>query len=40
MENELIDSEIAYSNCFCDCSEDRDVLHFRDSSMLDMYRKF
>lgn len=37
MENKLIGSEFSYSKCFSDCSEDRDVLRFRDSSMPDMY---
>ena len=37
MKKELIDSEIAYSGCFSDCSEDSDVLRFRDISLPDMY---
>ncbi len=37
MKSELLDCEIAYSKCFCDCFEDQDVLRYRNSLLPDMY---
>jgi spore maturation protein CgeE len=37
MKKEIIDCELSYAKCFCDCVAEPDILRFSDRAVPEMY---